>query len=488
MDNKKIINMKNQILLVLFLSSVLLRGIFDYYLRVPIISVVAIVVSGIVLSIIQFILIRKKCINASMYFMVFSISAIGVILMSTSPTISNFMIFYSAIFLIILYQETIPIVLQCISSAVCMSYFFMKNKETMFSNIGYDQLVFLLLYIGSGLVICTLLCIITKRTYIRLEEKIKESNEAKSKTELLLGKLSETIESLNEASCTISEGISTTAEVSEQISVASNEVANKATREVETMNNIQSFMQIGEQGLDEVTSAVEIMSELSSSTKDVVLQGASKVDDLSREMTKVKDNIISTVTLINNLNEENLKIVKIIDTVSEIAGQTNLLALNASIEAARAGEHGRGFAVVADEVKKLAENSKESTNQIISILNSISERTNAVSDEIVKEKKSIEICNEHTNIVKDLFRNINNNTGDVLDHSENVSQQIKGLVTVFAKTSTEVDGISENVETTASAMEEISANISELNNNIDGISNTYKNIDELSTKLSEIQS
>ncbi|NFE75249.1 chemotaxis protein [Clostridium botulinum] len=488
MDNKKIINMKNQILLVLFLSSVLLRGVFDYYLRVPIISVVAIVVSGIVLSIIQFILIRKKYINASMYFMVFSISAIGVILMSTSPTISNFMIFYSAIFLIILYQETIPIVLQCISSAVCMSYFFMKNKETMFSNIGYDQLVFLLLYIGSGLVICTLLCIITKRTYIRLEEKIKESNEAKSKTELLLGKLSETIESLNEASCTISEGISTTAEVSEQISVASNEVANKATREVETMNNIQSFMQIGEQGLDEVTSAVEIMSELSSSTKDVVLQGASKVDDLSREMTKVKDNIISTVTLINNLNEENLKIVKIIDTVSEIAGQTNLLALNASIEAARAGEHGKGFAVVADEVKKLAENSKESTNQIISILNSISERTNAVSDEIVKEKKSIEICNEHTNIVKDLFRNINNNTGDVLDHSENVSQQIKGLVTVFAKTSTEVDGISENVETTASAMEEISANISELNNNIDGISNTYKNIDELSTKLSEIQS
>ena len=488
MDNKKIIDMKNKILLVLFLSSVLLRGIFDYYLKAPIMAVVGIIGSGIVLSIIQFILIKKKCINISMYFMVFSISAIGVILMSTSPTISNFMIFYSAIFLIILYQETIPIVLQCISSAVCMSYFFMKNKETMFSNIGYDQLIFLLLYIGSGLVICTLLCIITKRTYIRLEEKIKESNEAKSKTELLLGKLSETIESLNEASSTISEGINTTAGVSEQISVASNEVANKATREVETMNNIQSFMQLGEQGLGEVTSAVEIMSELSSSTKDVVLQGASKVEDLSSEMIKVKDNIISTVTLINNLNEENSKIVKIIDTVSEIAGQTNLLALNASIEAARAGEHGKGFAVVADEVKKLAENSKESTNQIISILSSISERTNAVSDEIVKEKKSIEVCNEHTNTVKDLFKNINNNTGNVLNHSDNVNQQIKGLVTVFSKTVTEVDNISENVETTASAMEEISANINELNNNIDGISNAYKNIDELSTKLSEIQS
>jgi len=62
------------------------------------------------------------------------------------------------------------------------------------------------------------------------------------------------------------------------------------------------------------------------------------------------------------------QIATVVTVIKGIADQTNLLALNAAIEAARAGEVGRGFSVVADEVRKLAENTRQATVQIQTML------------------------------------------------------------------------------------------------------------------------
>ena len=68
---------------------------------------------------------------------------------------------------------------------------------------------------------------------------------------------------------------------------------------------------------------------------------------------------------------------QIIATVEDLAAQSNLLAVNAAIEAAKAGEHGKGFGVVAQEVKSLAEQSRQATNQVRTILSDIQKATTA---------------------------------------------------------------------------------------------------------------
>ena len=72
-----------------------------------------------------------------------------------------------------------------------------------------------------------------------------------------------------------------------------------------------------------------------------------------------------------------LKISKISDTIGEITAQTNMLSLNASIEAARAGEMGKGFSVVAGEIRKLAEESRISTEEIKNIVSLIQGKSKA---------------------------------------------------------------------------------------------------------------
>lgn len=107
-------------------------------------------------------------------------------------------------------------------------------------------------------------------------------------------------------------------------------------------SNVEGFMRIQ----SDATAGNEMMKKLDA-----------QMEFISRETEQM-------VEIINQLKVSSTQINDIVEMVKRISEQTNLLALNASIEAARAGEAGKGFAVVAQEVRNLAEQSKQSVEEI----------------------------------------------------------------------------------------------------------------------------
>ena len=92
-------------------------------------------------------------------------------------------------------------------------------------------------------------------------------------------------------------------------------------------------------------------------------------------INSTRETIRETEKRIKRLGERSQEISGAVNLINTIAERTHILALNASMHAASAGEAGRGFAVVAEEVQRLAENARQATAQIATLVNNIQVET-----------------------------------------------------------------------------------------------------------------
>lgn len=153
----------------------------------------------------------------------------------------------------------------------------------------------------------------------------------------------------------------------ENVSATMEELAASMEEVSATLDNIAA-------GSQELVDAVQAMNNEAASGAGLVeeiRQRAEKVNQETQESKSTADHMVNEIRgMVKAAVEESRSVEKInglTEDILDISSQTNLLALNASIEAARAGEAGKGFAVVADEIRVLADNSRNTANDIQNI-------------------------------------------------------------------------------------------------------------------------
>ncbi|MDY0407965.1 methyl-accepting chemotaxis protein [Paracerasibacillus soli] len=284
---------------------------------------------------------------------------------------------------------------------------------------------------------------LTKELSVKSEDEIGDLaisfNRLISSLRQMISQIRDTSEQVAASSEQLTGSAEETSLATKQIATSIQEVASgteiqgkEAGESAQAMNE----MAIGIQQVADTTSSV---SELATDTNKEANEGNESLQKVIRQMNEINTSVSESALVIRRLGEQSIKIGSITEVITGIAEQTNLLALNAAIESARAGEHGKGFAVVASEVRNLAEQSKDSADQIASLIGQIQVDT-SLAVELMN--KGTEDASQGMQVVKETGEGFQR----ILTSIEEVTAQIQEVSAVTEEMSASVEEVNASME------------------------------------------
>jgi len=306
---------------------------------------------------------------------------------------------------------------------------------------------------------------LTMRLPVVVPDEIGKTNEALNdfirRLDILIGSIFSITDSITKETEAIASSSEQLNASIEEISSTINEVARGAQEQSTKSNEIYKEIEKLSSITTGITSQMKMAVTSARKANDAASTGTEASVKTIEKMSELYESSQTSVITGKKLEEDSTKTEEILNLINDISEQTNILALNAAIEAARVGEYGRGFAVVAEEIRKLAIESANSVNRVSQLIDStregIKEVVKMVEEGTRKTEQSKMFVDKSEKDFEQISKTVTLVTTMINQVNESTAEQnesTKQLVTVVEK-------IASIASDTAASSEEVSASIEE---------------------------
>nr|WP_306220434.1 methyl-accepting chemotaxis protein [Cohnella sp. WQ 127256] len=459
--------------------------VVDILTGAPTSSIIVLVIVGTIASGLATVLTYKRWLSSYIMYVISAIiTVLTLLLIITGPVITTYSLVYINLAIMTLYSNSRSIAFSGLSGVALTSYLFISPyKNELFGTSDFFTMMMYLVLLGVPLYVSARF---SERLQVEASSQREQAVTERNRAQGIIDKVSVSLTTLNDFSSSLKQNITSTSSISKEVTSSFSEVTSSIETQTSSITEISESILFVEEEIVSLAARSTQMKERSENSVRLTSIGSDEAVSLETQMNHVHESIDTSVELMNELNEQNQHIGEIVTTIKNISYQTNLLALNAAIEAARAGEHGKGFAVVSHEIRKLAESSKQSTEQIESILEMIRSKTTQATEQVIQGQQTVIESSSAVKNVAEIMRSLADDSKQVDLQSTEMNRSADDLTHQYNKITDQIVTIAGTTEQNMASIQEMSASMTTQDSRLRDIAESFLQLDKLASELNKM--